>query len=157
MKKYWIILILVVIAGISIPVLIIYKAVPHALKPVALYLNTDSMKKAGDEYFDKGDWHGILAAYVCNEKNSPTDTIPWADAFVVEFFKDTSSLKADTVIFLDTKPEKWSKDDKFDEYMAEATPAKKFKGCKVLMPQDKRDVFKKYRCIYGNVKILTEY
>jgi hypothetical protein len=157
MKKYWIILVLVVIVGISIPVIIVYNAVPHAPKPVMVCLNTDSMQEAGNKYFNRGDWHGVLAAYICNEKKSPTDTIPWADAFVVEFFKDTSSLKADTVVFLDTKPGKWSSDEKFNECMAEIAPAKKFKKCKVLMPQDKRDIFKKYKYTYGNVTLITEY
>jgi len=154
MKKYWIILILVVITGFSFPVLIIYNAIPHAPKPVLVYLNTNSMKEVINVAADSVmSGPSIKAVYPCEEKNKPGNAIPWADVFICRSYNKADSLSGDTlVVFLDTHTtDDFEVRPDINEYQAGIKPSAKFSKCKVMIPPNQVDSLKHCRYKYGRV------
>jgi len=151
MKKYWIILILVIIAGICIPVVIVYYDVPHAPKPILVYLNTDSMKEA--HVTDSSSEPNIIKVYLCGHKNTAKDTIPWADAYLCRASDKADSLAGDSlIVYLDTQMQENLKDTVgIDQFEAGIKVSKKFKKCKVMLPPKLIDSIKKYKYKYGMV------
>jgi hypothetical protein len=157
MKKYWTILILVVIAGISIPVLIIYKAVPHAPKRVLVYLNTDSMKEIGNWVVNSTHGPSIVAVYPAYENNDSGEPIPWADLFICRSTNKADSLSGDTlIVFIDTKTvENFKVREDITEFTAGVERSKKFKQCRVMIPSRLSDSLKHYKYKYGHVYIQS--
>ncbi len=157
MKKYWIILSLVVIVGISIPAMIIYNAIPHAPKPVLVYLNTDSMKEVGNWVVNSTHGPSIIAVYPAYEKNDPGESVPWADLFICRSSNETDSLSGDSlIVFIDTKTVKNFKiRDDITEFSAGVERSKKFKQCRVMIPLRLLDSLKHYKYKYGHVYIQS--
>jgi hypothetical protein len=157
MKKYWLILILAVIVGISVPVVIIYNAVPHAPKPVMVYLNTDSMKEVGNWVVNSTHGPSIIAVYPAYKKNNSGEPVPWADLFLCRSSNKADSLSGDILIaFIDTKTVKNFKvRDDITEFTAGVEHAQKFKQCKIMIPLKLLDSLKHYKYKYGHVYIQS--
>jgi len=154
MKKYWIILILAVIIGFSFPLLVIYNAIPHAPKPVLVYLNTDSMKEAVNVVVDSVmGGPSIKAVYPCEETNKPGDTVPWADVFICRSYNKADSLSGDTlIVYLDTRTtDDFKVRDDINEFQAGIKPSARFGKCRVMIPTNQIDSLKHYRYKYGEV------
>jgi hypothetical protein len=157
MKKYWIILTLVVVTGISISVMIVYNAIPHAPKPELVYLNTDSMKEA--HVIDTIMGPSIRAVYLCEHTNTLNDTIPWADAYLCVSNNRADSLSGDSlIVYLNAKTPGDLKDTTgANQFMAEIQISKKNKKCKIMLPPKLIDSIKRYKYKYGRVFIVSEY
>ena len=145
---------LVVIAGISIPVVIIYNAIPHAPKPVLVYLNTDSMKETcAKDSINSILGQYIMKVYLCGHKNTAKDTIPWADTYLCRASNKANSLAGDSlIVYLDTQMQENLKDTVgVTQFQAGIKVSKKFKKCKVMLPPKLVDSIKKYKYKYGMV------
>jgi hypothetical protein len=155
MKKYWIILSLVVIVGISIPIVIVYNAIPHAPKSVLVYLNTDSMKEAGNGVVDSSLGPSIIAVYPAYQKNASGEKVPWADLLLCRSNNKADSLSGDTlIVFIDTETiENFSVREDIKDFTAGITPSEKFKKCRVMIPPSLTDSLKHHRYKYGNTYV----
>jgi len=159
MKKYWILLILVVIAGISIPVVIIHDAQPYIPKqvvPVLVYLNTDSMTEVNVR--DSVLWPAIKKVYLCGHKNAANDTIPWADAYLCISYNKSDSLAGDSlIIYLNPITPGELKDTiGVSQFLADITPCPRFKKCKLMLPPALAQSVKKYKYKYGKIVVVGE-
>ena len=151
---------MVVILGISIPVVIVYNAVPHAPKPVLVYLNTDSMKEGGDSVVNSHLGPSIIAVYPAYQKNVVGEKIPWADLFLCRSDNKADSLSGDTlIVFIDTKTiEDFKVRDDIKDFTAGIEPSRKFKQCRVMIPPNLIDPLKHYRYKYGNTYVqMVDY
>jgi len=158
MKKYWVVLTIVVIVGISIPIIIMNTVILQTPKLELVYLNTDSMREAGNGVVDSTMGPAIVSIFPCNKTNTINDTIPWANVFVCKSFTKTDSLSGDTIILLlDINTQKDFQEIKDPAiYWAGIKQTRKFNKCKILIPANEVDKLKKMRYKYSDVKLITD-
>jgi hypothetical protein len=154
MKRYSVILFVIVVIGFSIPVIIFYKActyVPYQLKPQVFYLNTERMKESSVD--DTSNGPAVDAIFPCNKINNINDSIPWADMYVCHTFNKSDSL----VILLDTHTRKDLADIGDPHiYWTGIKLTRRFDKCKILIPPGVINKLKKYHYRYGIVTLVTD-
>jgi len=156
MKNYWIAFVLIVSFGLTGLSTIIYKCFIQKPESILVYLNIEKMQEAGGSIADTNSYE-LTSVFLCHQKNTINDTIPWADLYVCKSYGKKDSLSGDTaLLFIDVHSKKEIEQLKNETitYSLQYKTAPKYKKCKILIPADQLYNIKKYRYKFGNVEVL---